>query len=250
EIQEQYEARATARRERDLRRYRARANARQYASRTDYERSMRGRDYERGLNTGESSSSEEEETNGDDTDFSFSDSDDDYEGLSTELTSNFVINAVSGSSSPLTSLNRSPSPLPRLSTGSPSSSSPLSPFRVPTSSPSSSPPPTDSISFIPLAGSSSSSTVIGESSRPRGRSQGRRGRPKTCGPELKLYFCPMNLVASVVLFRRASIVFTFTCEDTARYMKNATGCERPWEDPILFANHFRRKWNEFFGNIY
>ncbi|KAI9329214.1 hypothetical protein BD770DRAFT_432718, partial [Pilaira anomala] len=62
EIQEQYEARATARRERDLRRYRARANARQYASRTDYERSMRGRDYERGLNTGESSSSEEEET--------------------------------------------------------------------------------------------------------------------------------------------------------------------------------------------
>ncbi|KAI9324251.1 hypothetical protein BD770DRAFT_460120, partial [Pilaira anomala] len=170
------EARATARRERDLRRYRARANARQYASRTDYERSMRG------LNTGESSSSEEEETNGDDTDFSFSDSDDDYEGLSTEFTSNFVINAVSGSSSPLTSLNRSPSPLPRLSTGAPSSSSPLSPFRVPTSSPSSSPPPTDSISSIPLAGSSSSSTVIGESSRPRGRPQGSRGRPKTCGP--------------------------------------------------------------------
>ena len=43
------------------------------------------------------------------------------------------------------------------------------------------------------------------------------------------------------------LFLTFTCEDTARYMKNATGCERPWEDPILFANHFRRKWNEFFG---
>jgi hypothetical protein len=32
-------------------------------------------------------------------------------------------------------------------------------------------------------------------------------------------------------------------------MKNATSCERPWEDPILFANHFRRKWQEFF-NVY
>ncbi|KAI9329945.1 hypothetical protein BD770DRAFT_416632 [Pilaira anomala] len=95
EIQEQYEARATERRERDLRKYCAGANVRQYASRTYCERSMRGRDNERGLNTDESLSSEEEETNGDNTDFSFSDSDDDYDGLSTEFNIKFVINAVS-----------------------------------------------------------------------------------------------------------------------------------------------------------
>jgi hypothetical protein len=45
------------------------------------------------------------------------------------------------------------------------------------------------------------------------------------------------------------LFLTFACEDTAEYMKNATSCERPWEDPILFVNHFRRKWQEFF-NVY
>lgn len=45
------------------------------------------------------------------------------------------------------------------------------------------------------------------------------------------------------------LFLTFTCEDTSASMKNATGCFQPWEDPILFANHFKRKWQEFF-NVY
>ena len=43
------------------------------------------------------------------------------------------------------------------------------------------------------------------------------------------------------------LFLTFTCDDTAQNMRNATGCFRPWEDPIFFANHFKRKWHEFFS---
>lgn len=42
------------------------------------------------------------------------------------------------------------------------------------------------------------------------------------------------------------LFLTFTCEDTADVMRLATGSDRPWEDPVLFALHFKRKWVEFF----
>ncbi|CEP08738.1 hypothetical protein [Parasitella parasitica] len=37
-----------------------------------------------------------------------------------------------------------------------------------------------------------------------------------------------------------------SCDDFSDNIAAATGTEYPWEDPVLFANHFRRKWNYFF----
>lgn len=43
------------------------------------------------------------------------------------------------------------------------------------------------------------------------------------------------------------IFMTFTCDDTEETMKRATGLNAPWEDPVLFALHFKRKWTTFFS---
>lgn len=42
------------------------------------------------------------------------------------------------------------------------------------------------------------------------------------------------------------LFLTFSCNDYSDDFSAATGTEYPWEDPVLFANHFRRKWLRFF----
>ncbi|OBZ82264.1 ATP-dependent DNA helicase pif1 [Choanephora cucurbitarum] len=43
------------------------------------------------------------------------------------------------------------------------------------------------------------------------------------------------------------LFFTFSCNDYSPDFTAATGTQYPWEDPVLFANHFNRKWNHFFN---
>ncbi|OBZ80644.1 hypothetical protein A0J61_11307, partial [Choanephora cucurbitarum] len=45
------------------------------------------------------------------------------------------------------------------------------------------------------------------------------------------------------------LFLTFSCNDHSPDFAAATDTRYPWEDPVLFINHFRRKWNYFF-NIY
>lgn len=46
------------------------------------------------------------------------------------------------------------------------------------------------------------------------------------------------------------LFLTFTCDDKSADFKNLQdeGMKFPWEDPVLFSLHFRRKWLEFFTN--
>lgn len=43
------------------------------------------------------------------------------------------------------------------------------------------------------------------------------------------------------------LFLTFSCNDYSDDFSAATGTNYPWEDPVLFANHFRRKWLHFFS---
>lgn len=45
------------------------------------------------------------------------------------------------------------------------------------------------------------------------------------------------------------LFLTFSCNDYSPDFAAATGTQYPWEDPVLFANHFKRKWKHFF-NVY
>lgn len=42
------------------------------------------------------------------------------------------------------------------------------------------------------------------------------------------------------------LFLTFSCNDYSDDFSAATGTQYPWEDPVLFGNHFRRKWLKFF----
>lgn len=43
------------------------------------------------------------------------------------------------------------------------------------------------------------------------------------------------------------LFLTFTCDDKSEDFKNLSSTpDRPWEDPVLFSLHFKRKWQEFF----
>jgi hypothetical protein len=43
------------------------------------------------------------------------------------------------------------------------------------------------------------------------------------------------------------LFLTFSCDDLSEEFKNATGCDEPWTDPIIFAQHYKRKWTKFFS---
>jgi hypothetical protein len=42
------------------------------------------------------------------------------------------------------------------------------------------------------------------------------------------------------------IFFTVTCDDFAEHVKRACFSDQPWKDPVLFAMHFKRCFQEFF----
>lgn len=42
------------------------------------------------------------------------------------------------------------------------------------------------------------------------------------------------------------LFLTFSCNDFSEDFSAATGTKYPWEDPVLFSNHFHRKWIRFF----
>lgn len=43
------------------------------------------------------------------------------------------------------------------------------------------------------------------------------------------------------------LFLTFSCNDYSPDFSAATGTEHPWQDPVLFSNHFKRRWNHFFN---
>lgn len=42
------------------------------------------------------------------------------------------------------------------------------------------------------------------------------------------------------------LFLTFTCDDNSKDFKGLSDANHPWEDPVLFASHFKRKWFRFF----
>ena len=41
------------------------------------------------------------------------------------------------------------------------------------------------------------------------------------------------------------LFLTFSCDDSAPFLKNGTGLRETWRDPVLFASLFQRKWKKF-----
>lgn len=58
--------------------------------------------------------------------------------------------------------------------------------------------------------------------------------------------CYLNLSTVFRNLGAPQLFLTFSCNDYSEDFSNATGTQYPWEDPVLFANHFRRKWIRFF----
>ena len=46
------------------------------------------------------------------------------------------------------------------------------------------------------------------------------------------------------------LFLTFSCSDYSPDFAAATSTQYPWEDPVLFANHFKRKWKHFSTYMY
>lgn len=45
------------------------------------------------------------------------------------------------------------------------------------------------------------------------------------------------------------LFLTFSCDDFAQHFADACWGGKPWEDTILFASAFKRRWNHFFNRI-
>lgn len=43
------------------------------------------------------------------------------------------------------------------------------------------------------------------------------------------------------------LFLTFSCNDYSPDFASATGTDHPWQDPVLFSNHFKRRWLNFFS---
>lgn len=59
----------------------------------------------------------------------------------------------------------------------------------------------------------------------------------------------LDIMARFREFGEPQLFMTFSCDDFAPDMLNAVNSAKPWDDPVLFALHFQRKWFRFF-NVY